>query len=363
MALDRRGMVNAAIRHESTSLVPYGLRFEGGPDQPYGALGDLQNRLDAHYGSPAWRRRLRNYVEILPGANDRKFANAPQRATRDLFGSIWRTDRHPVHLEKPALEGPSLGGYEFPDPHRFYDADWEPRTREALQACADRFTLGSIGFGVFERSWALRGFHEVLMDAAAEPAFFADLIGAIAEHQMRLLDPVLALPFDGVLFSDDWSDQRGIMIGPDRWRTTIKPHVARLFARARAAGKTVCLHSCGAVTEVIPDLIEIGLDVLESVQPEAAGMNPYALKQRFGDRLTFWGGLGSQSLIPNGTPSQLRAEIDRLADEMARGGGYILSCAKPLQPDTPTANAVAVIEGFLAVGEADGRAAAETREP
>ena len=94
------------------------------------------------------------------------------------------------------------------------------------------------------------------------------------------------------------------------------------------------------------DVIEIGLDVLESVQPEAADMNPYELKQKWGDRITFWGGLGSQSTIPFGTPEKIHGEVQRLCGEMAKSGGYILAPAKPLQPETPTANAVAVVEAF-----------------
>jgi uroporphyrinogen-III decarboxylase len=93
-------------------------------------------------------------------------------------------------------------------------------------------------------------------------------------------------------------------------------------------------------------LIEIGVDVLESCQPEAAGMNPYQLKQQWGDKITFWGCLGSQSILPRGTPAQVRAEVGRLCRQMAKGGGYILAPAKALQPETPVENAVAVIEAF-----------------
>ena len=82
-------------------------------------------------------------------------------------------------------------------------------------------------------------------------------------------------------------------------------------------------------------------------QPEAVGMNPYELKRRYGTQITFWGGLGSQSVIPFGTPDQIRTEVARLCREMGRGGGYILSPAKPLQPGTPTENAAAVVEAFL----------------
>lgn len=106
-------------------------------------------------------------------------------------------------------------------------------------------------------------------------------------------------------------------------------------------------HSCGSVAAIVPDLIEIGLDVLESVQPEAADMNPYELKRRFGRDICFWGCLGSQSTIPFGTPASIQAEVARLKREMSRGGGYILAPAKPLQPETPTENAVAIVEAFI----------------
>jgi len=82
------------------------------------------------------------------------------------------------------------------------------------------------------------------------------------------------------------------------------------------------------------------------VQPEARGMNPYALKQAYGDSLAFWGGLGNQSLIQFGTPAELKAEIRRLRREMSRGGGYVLAAAKSLQDETPVENAVAVFEAF-----------------
>jgi uroporphyrinogen decarboxylase len=154
------------------------------------------------------------------------------------------------------------------------------------------------------------------------------------------------LPIDGILFGDDWGDQRGVIIGPERWRTFLKPRWARIYDAVHAHGKVVMSHSCGSVASIIPDLIEIGLDVLESVQPEAADMNPYALKKQFGDKITFWGCLGSQSTIPFATPDELTREVEHLVREMGEGGGYLLAPAKPLQPETPTENAVAMVEAF-----------------
>ena len=141
------------------------------------------------------------------------------------------------------------------------------------------------------------------------------------------------------------------MIGPERWRQILKPHYKKLYAKVKTTGKYVLHHTCGSVVDIIPDTIEIGLDVLESIQPEAQGMNPYEIKERFGKQIAFWGGLGSQSIIPHGSPDELRGEIKQLSSKMTKGGGYILAGAKDLQPETPTENAAAILKSFLEVGE------------
>jgi uroporphyrinogen decarboxylase len=175
--------------------------------------------------------------------------------------------------------------------------------------------------------------------------FFAEALDKIMNLYLNFVDYTCELPVDGILFGDDWGDQRGVIIGPKRWRQFLKPRWAQVYGRVHAHGKIVMHHSCGSVASILPDIIEIGVDVLESVQPEAAGMNPYELKKQFGDKITFWG-LGSQSTIPFGAPEQIQAEVRRLKAEVGKGGGYILAPAKPLQLETPTENAVAVLEAF-----------------
>jgi len=346
MTIDRKAVVISAIKHEETALCPYTFGWD---DER------IAERLDRHYGSDNWRSQIRSYVAPCASADDGRHANEPgPKMRQDVYGSIWRADLRPFHLEEPVLKRPSLQGYQFPDPDLLFPDGWEQRARATIAEHSDCFTTARIGFGLFERSWGLRGFEQVLIDAVDEPNFFADLIAAIAAHQSQLLDRVLQLPIDGMMFSDDWGDQHGVIIGPDRWREVIKPHAAGLYAKARSAGKFVLTHCCGSIADIIPDVVEIGLDVLESVQPEARGMDPYQLKDRFGDELTFWGGLGSQSIIPFGTPDQLRGEIKKLAAHMRKGGGYILACAKDLQPETPTENAAAIVEEFIALGEGNG---------
>jgi uroporphyrinogen decarboxylase len=335
-----RDLVLEQIAHHATRPVPYTLGFEG----------DVAERLDAHYGSPAWRERLTCYIASVPGAAILAHEPLGDGTARDGFGGIWRMDRRPWHLERPPLPGPTLEGYDFPGPERFATPELHQHALALCEQNRDAFLVASMGWGLFEASWGLRGFEGALMDAACEPDFYGELLDKLTDNYLAFVEGVRDLPVDGVMFGDDWGDQRGVILGPERWRAFMKPRYARIYEAVHAQGKRVLTHCCGSVAEIMDDLIEIGLDVLESCQPEAAGMDPYRLKRRFGERITLWGCLGSQSTIPFGTPQAIRGEIARLIAEMGAGGGFILAPAKSLQPETPTENAAAVVEAFADQG-------------
>ncbi len=337
MSLTSQERVLAQIHHQETDRLPYTIRFEG----------DVEERLDAYYGSSAWRSLVDNDIVRIRGPNLLMLDVPASRSYKDPYGTVWRTDLRPYHMVEPALRSPDLTGFAFPPLDAIFNPDWRERALKEIVAYSDHFKVAVFGAGLWERAWALRGFAELLVDVIAEPDFAQELIEKVTEHQIQIVERLLELPFDGVLFMDDWGYQQGVLLGAKRWRQLLKPHLARTYALVHQAGKYVLHHSCGSIVEIMDDLIEIGVDVLESVQPEAAGMNPYALKARFGNRITFWGGLGSQALIPFGKPEEIRAEVRRLCEEMGKGGGYILSPAKPLQPETPVENAAAVIESFL----------------
>ena len=335
--MTNRDIVLNQLRHIETPAVPYTIAFEG----------DTAERLDAHYGTPDWRKRINYFFAgVSCVATDRK---DPVDAThnRDLYGGLWRTDCLPWHLEVPPLTEPNFDGYTFPKAEAFFLPAGKEAGRQLCATDTTNFRLGNLGWGLFERCWTLRGFENALMDAVAEPDFFQEMIDRLTELYLQFVDYTCELPLDGILFGDDWGDQQGVIIGADRWRKFLKPAWAKIYDRVHASGKFVLSHSCGSVVDIIPDLIEIGLDCLESCQPEARGMNPYELKKRFGDKIAFWGCIGSQSLLPFGTPESIRAEVTRLRSEMARGGGYIMAPAKPLQPETPTENAIALLEAFM----------------
>jgi len=306
----------------------------------------VAQRLDAYYGDTTWRRRFLPYLVGVGAVDTDLKIYLDDAHTQDGYGGVWRIDQRPWHLEQVPLPEAEWGNYVFPTAEGFLRPDWKQQALKTIAATPESFHIGHLGWGLFERSWNLRGFENALMDTIAEPDFYAEVLDKLTELYLQFVAYTVDLPIDGILFGDDWGDQRGVIIGAERWRKFLKPRWARIYDAVHAQGKVVMSHSCGSVAEIIPDLIEIGLDVLESVQPEAAGMNPYALKRQWGDKITFWGSLGSQSLIPFGTPAQLTQEIQRLVSEMGEGGGYIMSPAKPLQPETPTENAVAILEAF-----------------
>ncbi len=330
-------IVYAQIAHQETPYIPYTLGFESG----------VSERLDDYYGTTAWRDALTQHIIGVGVFDDGMNWEITEEAyTVDRYGSTWRSDTWQHYLVEPALRTPSLEGYDWPDTAAFFVPDWREKARQKIDENADAFIVAGFSFGLFERTWTLRGFENALADAAAEPAFYQELVNRIARQHMEIVEELVTLPVDGVLFSDDWGAQRGVILGPARWRAFFKEPLRRLYEFVHSAGKLALSHCCGNIVDIMPDVIEIGLDVLESVQPEA--MNPYELKKRFGAHLTFWGGLGSQSTLPFGAPDDVRAEVGRLCREMGRGGGYILAPAKALQTDTPAANAAAAVESFVA---------------
>jgi len=341
--LTPRDILFAQIYHDETHPVPYVLGFEG----------NVAEDLDAYYGGQAWRGKLTQYMVGIGGVERRKYIPVDDNTHKDLFGSLWRTDRRPYHLVEPALHEPSLDGYVMPSGKDFVPSDLLEQGHRLLKEHPETFSFIGMGWGLWETSWGIRGFENALMDCVAEPFFYEELLDHLTDHYLEQIELCRDLPADAVLFGDDWGDQRGVIMGPERWRRYFKPRYARIYEAVHAQGKICMSHCCGSVREILPDILEIGLDVLESCQPEAAGMNPYELKREYGDRITFWGCLGSQSILAFGSVDDIHREVIRLRAEMGRGGGFILAPAKALQPGTPVENAAAVVEAFTGLSKGD----------
>ncbi len=334
-----REIVLGQVRHQETVPVPYTLAFEQG----------VEARLDEHFGGKAWRGRLVPYIAQCGSVARPAHERLDDVHYRDAFGTVWRTDKLPPAVVEPGLKAPTFEGYSFPPAGAFLDPAAKADISRAVGESPASFTIVMTGMCLWE-AWYVRGFEHTLMDCIAEEDFYTELLDRFTDLTLALVAECADIPAHAIMMGDDWGNQRGVMIGPERWRRFFKPRYARVFRAVHDQGKLAVMHCCGSVAEIMGDIVEIGLDVLESVQPEAAGMNPYALKDAWGDRITFWGGLGSQSTIPFGKPAEVRREVRRLRSEMSRGGGYILAPAKPLRPETPTENAVAIVEEFVGGG-------------
>jgi uroporphyrinogen decarboxylase len=131
-------------------------------------------------------------------------------------------------------------------------------------------------------------------------------------------------------------------MGPALWRKFFKPRVTQVFKRIHEHGKYAAIHSCGDNTDIMEDLIGIGLDIFHPFQPEA--MDVVEMKRRYGERVTFNGGIGTQGALVHGSPDDVRREIRSALRELGRGGGFVIEPAKALRPEVPMENIAALID-------------------
>ena len=187
----------------------------------------------------------------------------------------------------------------------------------------------------------LCGFETALVNLMTQPKITEAIIEKITDFRCAILEATLdAAPgqIDIAFTGDDPAGQRGMLFSPEIWRRFFKPAWARLFKIAKSRGVRVMHHICGSPVSIIPDLIEIGMDILMPLQLGAGDMDPVILKREYGKDITFWGGVNTQQLMPFGKPDEVRAEVRRLIDILGKDGGYVLSSSHDLMEDVPVEN-------------------------
>ncbi|MBP1777148.1 MAG: putative methyltransferase [candidate division NC10 bacterium] len=207
----------------------------------------------------------------------------------------------------------------------------------------------------FEQGWALRGFENFYTDLVAEPEFAEALMQGVADYQIALYEHILAEvgPYvDVVMVAEDLGSQDGPLISPHTYRGMIKPVQKRIwhFIKSRTNAR-LFLHSCGSVRRYIPDLIELGVDILNPVQVAAAEMDPAELKREFGKDLTFWGGgCDTQRVLTFGTRDDVEREVRLRIRELGPGGGFVFNQIHNIQPGVPAENIVRMFDTVLTHG-------------
>jgi uroporphyrinogen decarboxylase len=332
--MTKRERVHATIARRSMDALPW----------QFDLTSAVMEKLKAFWGVTDLPRALDDHILFAHLAKPSSVTQPEDpELVRDELGAIWRRgarDRSVGdwgELVEHPLKEPSLEGYRFPDgtsPGRWAHV---PRVRAENP---DLFLVAG-GYGLFENGWGLCGFENYLSYVAGEPAFVEQLTEGLAEFSCAVTRQLTGSGCDAIRFGDDWGFQDHLMIRPEQWRRIFKKYYARIYGTARELGLIVSIHSCGNITEILPDLIDIGVQVVHPLQPEA--MDVRRCQREFGRDLTFWGGLGSQSTLPRGTPDDVRAEVrDRIA--LFGKGGYIIAPAGAAPAETPVENIVAIVE-------------------
>ena len=202
--------------------------------------------------------------------------------------------------------------------------------------------------GFFESGCRLRGYDQLLLDFAIDQ----DFIRAFFDKQLELMSGFVDVYLgeigeyiDIIWLGDDACTQRGPYINPKMYRQLVKPYFAEYIRRIKKyTSARIMHHCCGACSVLMPDYLDIGIQIMTPSQPEAEGMQPERLKRLYGERMTFHGGIGLQHVLPRGTPAEIKANVSNVAHTFGKGGGYILAAAHTPPDDVPTENIIAMLE-------------------
>lgn len=303
-----------------------------------GSQVDWWTSLDRSTPNRMWRQRDPDGTNYdIWGAHRQKVAHE--------FGAYEEFADWPLQHAESVND---LEAHPWPEPEWW---DFSPlpdivRQLDAHDEYSIRFRVGS----VFEIAWQLRGMQEFLMDLVINPDIPRYLMTRITDVHVENLRTVLELigdRLDMIYFYDDVATQNSLLISPETWHAEVKPLHTRLIELAHAHDVAVMYHCDGAIYPLIPDLIKMGVDVLNPIQPDAKNMNPARLKEEFGSRITFHGGIDIAELLPHGTREEVAAAVQRAIDALGQDGGYILCSAHHIQSDTPVANVLTMYDPDL----------------
>ena len=331
----KRDVVLDAIAHRQTGRIPYSVLFEP-------AMG---RALAAHYRVHSTDDIVDNSIQwvgnTLPLARLAALGLFRDGEFTDEWGVRWHgVGETRGQVRTAPLTEPTLADYRFPDqlPHETLD-----QMKVAAKAAPHRYRIAKLG-ALWEQATFLRGMDALLIDLLDQPAFVHDLLDGILEVLLANVQLYrAALPLDCMWLSDDYGGQSGLLMSPPLWRQFIRPRLARLCKAVHDAGLHFVLHSDGAIGPVIPDIVELGVDILHPVQAECVDV--LHIKREFGQSLTLWGGYGTQGTLVFGTPEQVRREVHEACDVLGAGGGFILTPGlSMIQAGVPVENAAAFIE-------------------
>jgi len=335
LTLTHKERLLRALHHQPVDRLPTQTNYTAGMGRLLAehlgvAISELPARLDNHL------------VRVDVDHTGRLSADGLARF--DWWGAGHDTAEEGYYIRvSPLAESKDLDAFPWPDPHA------PNLLRSAARTVAtyggEYFIAPNLGFALFERAWSLRGFEQFFIDIALDPGFANELLDRITEIQLVLIRRYIELGVDGGYFGDDYGAQKGLLFSPRTWRQLIKPRLVRLFAPFRERGLPILMHSDGQIQQILPDLVEIGLTALNPVQPEV--LDHIWLRENFGGKLAFYGGISTQTVLPHGTPDDVKAAVAACVRALAPDGtGLLLAPSHRMMTDIPLANVTAMVEAF-----------------
>lgn len=211
--------------------------------------------------------------------------------------------------------------------------------------------IGSMGQIIFELSWAMRGMEQWMTDMFFNQEFLAALLDKITAICTDMARRFVEAGVDILHMGDDVGTQRAMIMNPKMWRKWLKPRLAAVVEAGKAVRPDIPVkyHSDGYIEDIIPDLCEVGVTILNPVQPEC--MDPARLKRMYGDRLAFWGTIGTQTTMPLGSPAEVKETVKERIRTVGQGGGLVLAPTHSINPDVPWENIVAFYEAAEEFGK------------
>lgn len=324
-----------ALTHQPVDRLPTQINYTQ-------SMGD---NLCAYFGidSDALLGFLGNHLLRVDIAYEDKFS-ADGKVKYDWWGVGFDIEEEGYYTAyNPLADSKDLDAFPWPDPNdsRLLDEAIKKMNADGGQ----HFVVPNFGWALFERAWSLRGFDTLLLDMAIDPDFVEDLLECVTEIQLQLIRRYVIMGVDGGYFGDDYGAQVNLLFSPDMWRKMIKPRLARLFAPFREAGLPILMHSDGQIGPILPDLVEIGLTTLNPVQPEV--LDHDWLKSTFGEQLAYYGGISTQTVLPYGSPAEVKVAAKKCMTSLAPDKtGLLLAPSHRMMADIPMENVAAMLEVF-----------------
>jgi uroporphyrinogen decarboxylase len=327
--MEERLVVEKALRRQNPPYLPWQIDVTEGVGRQLAEYYGSDDFLFDKVGNHLVREKNKNHVVL------------DEFHHRDIFGVTWQKESAGDIgvVTEYLLPEPEFGAYVFPEP----DAGLiGKKCRSMVENHPSRFKVFEFSFSFFERAWTLRGMENLLVDFLTEPVFVNRLFDRLFQYNLKGIQIAAQYDIDAIMFGDDWGQQKGMIMGAPLWREFIKPSMARLFEAVKSAGKAVILHSCGDISEIMGDLIDMGLDVYNTFQPEVYDMEEF--KRKFGKNITVYGGVSTQGVLAHGTPGEVREAALRAMDVLGSDGGYIVAPTHQIPAATPLENITALIE-------------------